>query len=57
MQVVAQADPLKHFLIIAEGLFLKGMGAGDVLANIWPLVLIAGVTLTGSALFFRARME
>jgi ABC-2 type transport system permease protein len=57
LQVVAQVDPLKHFIIIVEGLFLKGMGAGDVFANLWPLVVIASVTLTGSALFFRARME
>lgn len=57
LQVVAEVDPLKHFVIIVEGLFLKGMGAGDVFANLWPLVLIAGVTLTGSTLFFRSRME
>ena len=57
LQVVAQVDPLKHYIIIVEGLFLKGMGAGDVFANLWPLVIIAAVTLSGSALFFRARME
>ena len=26
LQVVAEVDPLKHFIIIVEGLFLKGMG-------------------------------
>jgi ABC-2 type transport system permease protein len=57
LQVVAQADPLKHFLVISEGIFLKNMPAADVLANTWPLVLIAAVTLTGSALFFRSRLE
>jgi ABC-2 type transport system permease protein len=57
LRVVAQIDPLKHFLIIIEGLFLKGMGAADVLAHVWPLALIAAATLTGSAIFFRARME
>ncbi len=57
LQVVAQVNPLKHFIIIVAGLFLKGMGAADVFANLWPLIIIAGVTLTGSALFFRARME
>lgn len=57
LQLVAEVDPLKHFIIIVEGLFLKGMGAGDVFANLWPLVIIAVVTLTGAALFFRARME
>ncbi len=57
LQVVAALDPLKYFITIVEGLFLKGMGASDVLANTWPLVVIAAVTLTGSTLFFRARME
>jgi ABC-2 type transport system permease protein len=57
LQVVAQGDPLKHFLVISEGVFLKNMPAGDVLANTWPLILIAMVTITGSALFFRARLE
>jgi ABC-2 type transport system permease protein len=57
LQIVAQADPLKHFLVVSEGVFLKGMPAGDVLANTWPLILIAAITLTGSARFFRSRLE
>lgn len=57
LQVIAQGDPLKHFLVIAEGVFLKNMPAGEVLANTWPLILIAAVTLAGSALFFRSRLE
>ncbi len=57
LQIVAEADPLKHFLIIVEGLFLKDMPARDVFANLWPLVVIAAVTLTGSARFFRSRLE
>jgi ABC-2 type transport system permease protein len=57
LQVIAQADPLKHFLVISEGVFLKAMPVADVLANTWPLVLIAALTLTGSALFFRSRLE
>jgi ABC-2 type transport system permease protein len=57
LQVVAQADPLKHFLVIAEGLFLKGLPAGDVGANAWPLLVIATVTLIGAELFFRSRTE
>lgn len=57
LQWVAEVDPLKHFLVIAEGLFLKGMPASDVAANARPLLVIATVTLVGSTLFFRARME
>ncbi|MDP9089863.1 MAG: ABC transporter permease [Pseudomonadota bacterium] len=56
LQLVAQADPLKHFLIICEGVFLKGMPAADVLANTWPLLAIAALTLTGSTLFVRSRL-
>ena len=57
LQIVAQADPLKHFLVVAEGVFLKAMPVGVVLANTWPLMLIAAVTTGAAALLFRARME
>jgi len=57
LQVIGEADPVKHFMVIAEGLFLKAMPAADVFANLWPLALIAGVTLTSATLLFRSRME
>lgn len=57
LQIVAEANPPKHFLIICEGVFLKGMTAGDILAHSWQLVLIAAVTLTAASLLFRSRME
>ena len=57
LQLVAQANPLKHFLVITEGLFLKGMPAVDVFANTWPLLIIAAIGLTGSTLLFRSKLE
>jgi ABC-2 type transport system permease protein len=57
LQVIAQANPLAHFLDIVEGLFLKGMPLGDVLANLWPLLVIAAVALTSAALLFRSKLE
>lgn len=57
LQWVAEADPLKHFLVIAEGIFLKAMPAADVLANTWPLVVIGAVTLSAAVVQFRSRME
>ena len=57
LQVIAQANPPKHFLVVSEGVFLKAMPAGEILANTWPLMLIATITLTASALLFRSRME
>ncbi len=57
LQVVTYADPARYFLIIVQGLFLKAMPAGAVLHQLWPLMLIACVTLGASAWLFRARME
>ena len=57
LQLIAEADPLKHFLIISEGLFLKGMTAADVFANTWPIALIGAVTMAVAVWQFRARVE
>lgn len=57
LQLIAEADPLKHFLVITEGLFLKGMTAADVAANAWPIAVIAIVTMAVAVWQFRARVE
>ena len=57
LQAIAEADPLKHYLIIAEGLFLKGMTSTDVLANTWQIALIGMVTMGVAVWQFRARVE
>lgn len=57
LQIVTEANPLRHFLVIVRGLFLKGMPATDVAANILPLILIAAFTLSVAAWLFRRRME
>ena len=57
LQTLSLANPSRHFLEVSEGVFLKGMQAPEILANTWPLALIALATLTTSALLFRLRME
>ncbi len=57
LQWISLADPLRHFLVVAEGLFLKGMTVADVFANTWPVAIIAVVTLTTAILQFRSRVE
>jgi len=51
LQIVAQADPLQHFLVIVQGIFLKALPAEAVWNHLWPIAVIAAVTL-GSALAF-----
>ncbi len=57
LQWLAQAIPLTHFLIIVEGSFLKAMPAGDILASLWPLAVIALATLTMATAFVRGRLQ
>lgn len=57
LQWMAQAIPLTHFLIIVEGTFLKAMPVSDIVANTWPLAVIALVTLTAATVFVRSRLQ
>lgn len=57
LQWLAQAIPLTHFLVIVEGSFLKAMPITNILDNLWPLVLIAMVTITMATLFVQRRLE
>lgn len=57
LQRVTLVNPLRHFLVIVRGVFLKGMTSSDVARNVAPLVVIAIATLSAAAWLFRRRME
>ncbi|MGK5594498.1 MAG: ABC transporter permease [Parachlamydiaceae bacterium] len=57
LQYVTYANPLRYFLIIAKGSFLKAMPFHIVFENTWPMAVIACFTLTGAGWFFRKRLE
>lgn len=57
LQTITYADPARYFIVIVQGLFLKGMPAWAVFGQLWPLVIIAAATLSAAAYLFRARME
>jgi len=57
LQVVAEGNPLKHFMIIIKGVFLKDMPPALVAANAWPILVIALFTLGGASWLFRSRLE
>jgi ABC-2 type transport system permease protein len=56
LQPVTYLNPLRYIMIIAKGIFLKDLPAETVVANIWPMALIAVFTLSFSTLFFRRRL-
>ena len=57
LQLLAEASPLKHFLIIAQGSFLKALPPAVVFANLWPMAAIAAVTLTAAVLLVQRRLQ
>lgn len=57
LQIVTYANPLRYYLVIAKGSFLKAMPMDIVLSNVWPMAIIALCTLTGATWFFRHRLQ
>jgi ABC-2 type transport system permease protein len=57
LQAVTLANPARHFIVIVKGMFLKAMPAADVLQSLWPLFVIAAVTLSAATWLFRRRVE
>jgi ABC-2 type transport system permease protein len=57
LQSVTVVNPLRYFLVVVKGVFLKDLPLEEVLRNTIPLAVIAVVTLSSSAWLFRRRME
>lgn len=56
LQTATVINPLRHFLVIVNGLFTKDMPAATVAESALPLALIALVTMTLAAVLFRRRV-
>ncbi len=57
LQIAAEANPLKHFLIIVQGSFLKGLSAEMVFASVWPMLIIFSVTFSLAIVFIKGRLQ
>jgi drug efflux transport system permease protein len=57
LQPVAMVNPLTHFMVIMRGVFLRDMPLWLVAERIWPMALIAAVTITAAAWLFRRRVQ
>lgn len=49
-------NPVAYFLVISKGVFLRDMPLSSVLSNIWPMAIIAFITLNAAAWLFRKRL-
>ncbi|MEH6756689.1 MAG: ABC transporter permease [Parasphingorhabdus sp.] len=57
LEQISLANPIRHFIVIVQGVFLKAMPLMQVLANTVPLIIISAFTLSAAAWLFRHRME
>jgi ABC-2 type transport system permease protein len=57
LQPVAMINPLTHFMVIMRGVFLRDMPVWLVAQRVWPMALIAVVTLSAAAWLFRRRVQ
>lgn len=56
LQYLDWLNPLRHFIVIVKGIFLKNIGLGGLAAALWPLLVIATLTLTAANWMFRRRL-
>ncbi|MDL2286667.1 ABC transporter permease [Desulfococcaceae bacterium OttesenSCG-928-F15] len=57
LQYMAEFIPLKHFLIIIHGSFLRAMPVSEVMRNLWPILLIALANFTMATILVRSRLR
>lgn len=53
VQALTYANPLRYFLVVLRGIFLKGAGPGILWPQIAALLLIGAMTLSAATLRFR----
>ena len=55
LQIITYMDPARYFLKISRGIFMKGLPYHEIIKQMLPMGVIAGLTLSSAALFFRKR--
>jgi ABC-2 type transport system permease protein len=56
LQYLDWLNPLRHFIVIVKGVFLKNIGIHLLFSALWPLLVIAAITLAAADWMFRRRL-
>ena len=56
-QYLTWINPVRFFMVLTRGIFLKGMGIQDVFANLIPLIIIAIITLSLASWTFKRKLD
>jgi ABC-2 type transport system permease protein len=57
LQTLTLINPVRYFIVIVKGIFLKDLPLVVVLQNLWPLTIIAAITMSSAGWLFRHRVE
>ncbi len=57
MQMITYADPLRYFLVILRGTFLKGVGLGILWPQMLALALLTSVLMLVSVARFHKSVD
>jgi ABC-2 type transport system permease protein len=57
VQYLTAINPLRYAIDITRRVYLEGVGFDVLTADLWPLVLLAALTLTGASWMFSHRMQ
>jgi len=57
LQPLTYMNPLRYFLVIVKGVFLKDIPLSEIARNTLPMAIIAAFTLAIAAWLFRRRLE
>lgn len=50
-------NPVRHFIVIARGIYLKNFDMGLVWPHLWPLLVIASITLSLAYIIFKMQVK
>jgi ABC-2 type transport system permease protein len=56
LQSATLVNPLRYAIDIAQRVYLEGAGLGRLTPDLWPMAIIAAVTLSSAAWMFRHRL-
>lgn len=56
LQIVTLANPLRYAITIAQRVYLEGVGISTLWPNLWPMAIIATITLGAATWMFRNRV-
>lgn len=57
VQYATLINPLRYAIEIAQRVYLEGAGLRQLMPDLWPMAIIAAVTLTAASWMFRHRLE